>query len=98
MTPTGTRASGFKYWASPIVWGAAAGALWGLLSGSGAAPRASVAYDPVRDVVILQRPDLAQPITISASVFNQTYISNLVQVTLTFLILCLVGGWIAWQL
>jgi hypothetical protein len=82
----------------PLVCGVLAGALWGFLTGSGATPRAWLTLDVGRHVVIIERPELRDAITVSADYFIQTYTDNLIQVTLTFLILCIVAGWVAWQL
>lgn len=81
-----------------ILWGGLFGILWGFLTGGGASPRALVTIDDVNHIVTIQRSALSSPITVSADVYSTTYASNLVQVAITFLLLCLAGGWVAWQL
>jgi hypothetical protein len=81
-----------------LAFGLLSGALWGFLTAGGATPRAWLVYDTGQQVIRLFRPELAEPITISSDIFFETYTSNLIQVTLTFLLLCIIAGWVAWQL
>jgi hypothetical protein len=82
----------------PALFGAISGVLWGFMTAAGATPRAWLVYDIGQDIVVVRRAEIPQPITIPAAVFFQTYTTNLIQVTLTFLVLCCGAGWVAWQL
>ncbi len=81
----------------PLSFGLGSGILWGFLTGAGATPRAWLTYDVGQGVVLIDREGIPT-ITLSADVFFQTYMENLIQVTLTFLVLCVGAGWVAWQL
>lgn len=80
-----------------LIWGGLAGGLWGLLAAGGATPRGRVVYDPSRQIVEIIRGDLPEPVTIPAATFVRVYISNLLQVALTFFVLCFIAGWVTWQ-
>ena len=81
----------------PLFFGVLSGGLWGFLTAAGAAPRAWLTYDVGQGVVSIERPGIPT-FSISSDIFFETYTTNLVQVTLTFLVLCLGAGWVAWQL
>jgi hypothetical protein len=81
-----------------ILWGAGFGMLWGFLVGGGTTPRAVVTIDQVNHIVTIKRAALSSPVTVSLDVYSSTYLSNLLQVTIVYLLLCFAGGWVACQL
>lgn len=97
-----TSRGGLQNWLfsrrSQISWGFLFGLLWGFTTFGDSAPRAQVSIDQVSHLVTINRASVGSPITISEDVYSQTYASNLIQVAVAFFVLCLVGGWVAWQL
>ncbi len=87
-----------SHFRSAAICGLIAGVLWGLLTGAGATPRGALYYDPATNIVTVQRPDVPDPVKISYDAFYQAYETNLIQVTLTYLVLCSIAGWVLWQL
>jgi hypothetical protein len=89
--------SWLRHHSRQLFFGTLTGGLWGFLTAAGATPRAWLTHDVGQGMVLIERGGIP-PISVSADIFFQTYMTNLIQVTLTFLLLCLGAGWVAWQL
>jgi hypothetical protein len=91
------RSQWLRY-SSPLLYGLAAGLLWGFLTAAAATPPEWLVYDRAAGLVY-KYLDQSLPVTTApADYFLAEFNVTLIQVTLTFLALIVPAGWATWQL
>ncbi len=82
---------------SKLVVAILAGALWGFLAAGSSTPRVVLTQSIDPGDVLVTIPQLNSSITVPSDTISQVYFTNLVEVGLTFFVLCFVAGWVVWQ-